>query len=205
MLRLPFTSESHLPAAAAALRDALAGHGIVALPTETFYGLAVDPRDGEAVERLLALKGRPREKGLLVVGASLVQLERLVSVPESWRGRLERAWPAPVTAILPVSAAPRPASVEGTLAVRVPASSLLRALLAVVGPLTATSANLSGGPPLATPDAVAEALTDGLALLLDGGNAPGGLPSTLLDFMSSPPRMLREGAWKPPAGWGVKP
>ena len=204
MLRLPFASEAHLPRAAAAVRDALASHEIVALPTETYYGLAVDPQDDEAVGRLFSLKGRPRDKALLVVGASLDQLDRLVLIPEEWRSRLEGAWPAPFTVVLPASAVRSAVGAGRTLAVRVPANGLLRALLGVVGPLTATSANRSGDPPIATADGVAEALGHGIALLLDGGDTPGGDPTTLVDLMSSPPRVLRPGTWEPPTAWGVK-
>jgi L-threonylcarbamoyladenylate synthase len=204
MLRLPFTSDAHLPAAVAAVQGVLANSGIIALPTETYYGLAVNPRDEEAVARLFAVKARPREKALLVVGASLAQLEELATIPEAWRSRLETAWPAPLTVVVPASAPRLPVGAGRTLAVRVPAGGLLRALLAVVGPLTATSANRSGGSALASADAVADELGGDIALLLDGGDTAGGAPSTLLDLMSSPPRMLRAGAWRPPAAWGVR-
>jgi L-threonylcarbamoyladenylate synthase len=203
MVRLQFRSEADLPAAAAAVRDALSDHGIVALPTETSYGLAVDPDDDIAVGRLFTLKRRPRDKALLVVGASLEQLGRLVRVPDGWRERLETAWPAPLTVVLPTAAGSLAAGSGSTLAVRVPAGRLLRALLAVVGPVTATSANCSGGEALASADAVAELLGHGLAVLLDGGTTSGGSPSTLVDLISSPPRVLRKGPWNPPAEWGV--
>jgi tRNA A37 threonylcarbamoyladenosine synthetase subunit TsaC/SUA5/YrdC len=88
------------------------------------------------------------------------------------------------------------------MAVRVPAHPLLRALLASVGPLTATSANRSGGPALARPGEVAHLLGDDLALLLDGGDAPGGLSSTGVD-LTRVPRIVRLGAWQPPSVWGV--
>ena len=91
-----------------------------------------------------------------------------------------------------------------TLAVRVPAYPLLRELLAEVGPLTATSANASGAPACTRPDDVARALGHGLALLLDGGETPGGAATTLLDLTAEPPRVLRSGAWRPPESWGVK-
>ena len=204
MLRLPFCNEADLPAAAAAVRDAAAGHGIVALPTETAYGLSVGPADTVAVERLFELKRRPRDKALLVVGASVEQLAPLVRIPAEWRGRLESAWPAALTVVLPAVRGTAAGGAGGSLAVRVPAHGLLRALLALVGPLTASSANLSGGPALTSADAVAGALGHGLALLLDGGPTPAGSPSTLIDLMSSPPRVLREGAWTPPAAWDVK-
>ena len=199
MIRLPFTAASHLAAAAGAVRGALDAHGVVALPTETFYGLAVRPDDEIAVGRVLALKGRPAEKSLLVVAASVEQLAPWVRLARPWRARLAAAWPAPVTVVVP-----RAGGAGDTLAVRVPAHELLRALLAQVGPLTATSANRSGGAPCTDPDAVAAALGAGLAVLLDGGATAGGAPSTLLDLTAAPPRLLRAGAWEAPAAWGVK-
>jgi L-threonylcarbamoyladenylate synthase len=202
MLWLPFKGEAHLPAAVAAVREAVTAHGVVAVPTETFYGLAVAPADGVAVGRIFALKGRSEEKALPVAGASLSQLWGLVRVPEGWRERLEAVWPGPVTVVLPTLAA-LPAG-HASLAVRVPDNALLRALLAVVGPLTVTSANPSGGSPLTRAGEVAAALGHGLALLLDGGDTPGGVPSTLVDLTGDRPRLLRKGAWTPPPEWGVK-
>jgi L-threonylcarbamoyladenylate synthase len=203
MNRLPFAAESHLAGAADGVRAALAGGGIVALPTETFYGLAVRPDDEMAVSRVFALKGRSADRALLVVAASLAQLEPWVRIASRWRARLEAAWPAPVTVVLP-SARASAAAGAATLAVRVPAHRLLRELLAVVGPLTATSANASGAPPCTRPDDVARTLGHGLALLLDGGETPGRAASTLLDLTAEPPRVLRAGPWRPPASWGVK-
>lgn len=195
--RIPFRSSADLPAATTAAAAAFADHLVVALPTETFYGLAVPPGDGEALARVFALKRRPQEKAVPVVVASLHQADVLVDVPERWRERLAGAWPSPLTVVVP-------ARCGGTLAVRVPAHPLLRALLELVGPLTATSANLAGGPPATTPEEVQAALGEDLALLLDGGATPGGSPSTVLDLTSAPPRLLRPGAWTVPAGWGVK-
>jgi len=202
MVRLPFKVEADLPAAVEAVREAVAGHGVVAVPTETFYGLSVVPSDGVAEARIFALKGRSAQKALPVAGASLAQLSGLVRVPERWRERLEAAWPAPVTVVLP-TVVPLPSG-GATLAVRVPDHALLRALLEAVGPLTVTSANPSGAAPLARAGEVASALGPDLALLLDGGDTPGGVPSTLVDLTGEHPRLLRQGAWTPPPGWGVK-
>jgi L-threonylcarbamoyladenylate synthase len=201
MIRLPFTAAGHLAAAAGAARSALDGHGVVALPTETFYGLAVRPDDEVAAGRVFALKGRPTGKALLVVAASVDQLAPWVRLDPPWRTRLAAAWPAPVTVVLPRAGGAGGAG--ATLAVRVPAHELLRALLAQVGPLTATSANRSGGAPCTDPDDVVAALGAGLAVLLDGGPTAGGAPSTLLDLTAAPPRLLRAGAWEAPAAWGV--
>lgn len=201
MDRLPFTAPAHLEAAVAAVRQALATHGLVALPTETFYGLAVDPLDGEAVARVFAAKGRPADKRLLVVAASLVQLEELVVVAEPWRTRLATVWPAPLTVVLP-SRRDTPAG-GATLAVRVPAHPLLRALLARVGPLTATSANRSGAGAPALPEDVAAGLGADLAVLLDGGPSATSIGTTLLDVAGATPRVLRRGAFRVPTAWGV--
>lgn len=195
---LPFSGEAHLPAAVAAVRETLAAHGVIALPTETFYGLAVDPFDPEAVARVFALKGRDAGKALLVVAASLAQAQELAVIPDPWHHRLAAVWPAPLTVIFQ---ARRPLPGSGTtVAVRVPAHALLRALLAEVGPLTATSANLSGKPPALNPEEV-RAMVGTVDLLLDGGSTPGGLPSTLLDLTRTPPQVLRPGAFPVPAAW----
>jgi L-threonylcarbamoyladenylate synthase len=197
--RLPFDVPSHLPAAVAAAREALARHGVVVVPTETFYGLAVDPHDETAVARVFAIKGRDAAKALLVVAAAIEQVERLVVLDARRRAALAAAWPAPVTVVLPLRAPL--AAAAGTLAVRVPAHTLLRSLLARVGPLTATSANRSGASPCTDPAAVAAALGDEVDLLLDGGATPGGAASTVVDWTGERPVVLRAGAWSAPADW----
>jgi|APFre7841882654_1041346.scaffolds.fasta_scaffold226168_1 L-threonylcarbamoyladenylate synthase len=200
MQRLPFTLSEDLSAAVKAVRAAVAVHGVTALPTETFYGLAVDPRDDKAVARVFALKQRPAEKALPVVGASTEQLAGLVCIPPLWRRRLEEVWPAPLTVVLERAGGP---GRFGSLAVRVPGHALLRRLLAEVGPLTATSANRSGGKALASGDAVAAAFGGGVAVLLDGGVTQGGLPSTIIDGTVAPARLVRRGAFEIPGEWGV--
>lgn len=201
MLRLPFTDSAHLAAAVSAVRKAVAEHDIVAIPTETFYGLAVDPRDALAVDRVFAAKGRPAEKALLVVGASMGQLEELVVVAEPWRARLIAAWPAPLTVVLPTLR--RVAAGGTTLAVRIPAHPLLRDLLVRAGALTATSANLSGEPPPSRPEALAPTLVQHLAVVLDGGHTEGTGASTVIDATCEPARLLRTGAFAVPADWAV--
>lgn len=202
-IELPFRDPAHLPAAAAAVRELVFRHGVAAVPTETFYGLAADPHDARAVERVFALKGRPAVKALLVVGGSLEDLETLVDVPPPWRERLAEAWPAPLTAVLPLRP-PLPAGGGTSLAVRVPDHVLLRLLLSRVGPLTATSANRTGEPPPSSPDTVRTIFPSGLDLLLDGGDTPGGAPSTVLDCTGDEAAVLRAGAWSVPHGWPMK-
>ncbi len=200
--RLPFREPADLPAAVAAVAEAATRHAVVAIPTETFYGLAVVPQDAVAVDRLFAAKGRPAEKALPVVAADLEQVRSLVVLPPPVAELLSTVWPAPLTAVLPRRAAV--AWPGETLAVRIPAHRLLRLLLARLGPLTATSANVSGTPPPTLPEQVEAALGERVELLLDGGAVPGGAPSTIVDFAVSPPRLLRQGKFQVPPAWGVK-
>jgi L-threonylcarbamoyladenylate synthase len=195
---LPFRALGDVAPAVEAAREVLSNHGVILFPTETFYGLGADPRDPQAVERVFALKQREQTKALLVVAADLQQVEGLALVSEPWRQRLAHLWPAPLTVVL-AARQPLPGS-GATVAVRVPAHPLLRQLLAQVGPLTATSANLSGQPPACQLAEVKE-LAQAVDLVLDGGRTPGGLPSTLVDLTTSPPRLLRPGALVVPPGW----
>lgn len=202
MVRLPFRRPADLPAAVAAAAETVSRHGVIALPTETFYGFAVSPTDAEAVARVFAVKQRAAEKALSVVAATMEQVEQLVCVTDPLRSRLAEAWPAPLTAVLPLRQ-PLACATE-TLAVRVPSHSLLRSLLARLGPLTATSANRSGTASLSLAEAVGEQFADVVELLLDGGPTAGGQASTLLDCRVMPPIVLRAGAFRIPDDWGVK-
>jgi L-threonylcarbamoyladenylate synthase len=182
-------------------REVLARGGVAALPTETFYALAADPTSERGVSRIFEFKGRDDGKPLLVLFSSRRQLEALgVSAHPDLLDRLFRLWPAPLTVVLPLSA-PIPASRgSATLGVRMPAVAAVRRLLDAVGPLTGTSANRSGTPPLSSPDAVEEALGSDIDLIVDGGPTPGGEPSTVIDATREPPVVLRPGAfrWPPP-------
>jgi len=174
---------------------------VLAIPTESSYGLAADPRSRRGVDRILAIKGRGGgAKPLLVVAAHREQLDALgVAAPREVVDRLFAIWPAPLTAVLPIGV-PLPAACGGTtLAVRVPAEPRLRALLEATGPLTATSLNRAGEPPVTDPDEAMRLFEGEVDLLIDGGRTPGGPPSTLLDATVAPPRVLRAGAfpWPP--------
>jgi L-threonylcarbamoyladenylate synthase len=190
--RVRFRVAADLGRALAAAGPALGRGGVLLLPTETFYGLAADPRRSEAVERVLALKGRPPELALPVLCADWAQVETLVAVPQRWRDRLQRRWPGPLTAIL-VASRPLPAAVGATLAVRVPGHPLLRALLERVGPLTGTSANRHGQPPCTEVEAALSSLLGRPDLVLDGGPTAGGAATTLVDLTGDEARVVRQG------------
>jgi L-threonylcarbamoyladenylate synthase len=172
--------------------------GVVAMPTDTLYGLAVDPFRVEAVERLFAVKGRDASRALLLIAADVDQVRSWIGDLPPLAARLgSRFWPGPLTLLLAPPAALPPAVSAGTsrVGVRVPAHAVARALCgACGGPLTATSANMSGDPASANPDDIARALGDRIDVLVDAGMAPGGPPSTIVDATGVVPVLVRAGA-----------
>ncbi len=179
------------------LRAHLAAGGVLAIPTESSYGLAADPRGIAGVEQIYEIKGRPAGKALPVVVADLDQARALGARLEPWQvDHLSGWWPAPLTAVLPLDA-PLPASGgERTLAIRIPAHAGLRTLLRDLGfGLTATSANRSGEPPIVKVGELEELLAGRPAILVDGGDLPGGPPSTLISWMRGELEILRQGAF----------
>ncbi len=166
--------------------------GVLLVPTETFYGLACNPRSGEGVRKIYRLKDRPETRHLPVLAADWNQIETLVRVPPRWESILRSIWPGPVTAVLP-SIEPLAAASGSTLAVRIPAHRVLRRLLAGTGPLTGTSANRHGAPPPNSVDAALTSLAGLPDLILDGGTTPGGAPSDLVDLTGERAEVLRVG------------
>lgn len=182
---------------AADLADALASGAVLAIPTESSYGLAVDPSDAAAVAQLFELKGREARKPLPVVAANVGQIAALGATPDApglaWAA--ER-WPAALSILLPLERPLAAAMGEPTVAVRIPDHAGLRALLEALGrPLTATSANPSGAPPYLDPEELAGWLESrgAAAVVVDAGRLPGGAPSTLVEWRDGAPRVLRPG------------
>jgi L-threonylcarbamoyladenylate synthase len=179
-------------------RRVLTSGGVLALPTETFYALAVNPLDEAALARLFALKERPASKPVLVLVGDPAMLPQVAGeVPAAGARLLARFWPGPLTLILPA----RPGLPElltggaGTIGVRVPRQAVTCRLLTSLGfPVTGTSANRSGAAPLVEAAAVAREFGDRVDLILDAGPCPGGLPSTIVDVTPIPPRLVRAGA-----------
>jgi L-threonylcarbamoyladenylate synthase len=170
----------------AAAEATLAAGGLLAIPTESSYGLAVDPRSQAGVELVYDVKGRSGEKALPVVAADAAQLGQLGIRRRHPLVRLgESFWPAALSVVVPVPEHLPASAGTGTLAVRVPDHAGLRALLAALDrPLTATSANPSGTPPVLDADALVAWLAAvpvaAPALVVDAGPLPGGPPSTLV-------------------------
>lgn len=190
------------------MRKLLRRGGIIAVPTESSYGLAVDPCNPDAVRAVYEVKGRPASAALPVAVAHLEQLERLGVAPEAPElGRLAELWPAALTAVLPLAPGKALAAASGTattgaastVAVRIPDYSLLRGLLEELGPLTVTSANRSGEPPVLDPDAAAGLLAGWDGAVVDAGVLAGGSPSTLVQWRGHGWEVLRSGRFDPAA------
>ncbi|HWM94497.1 MAG TPA: L-threonylcarbamoyladenylate synthase [Thermoanaerobaculia bacterium] len=177
------------------LRELLRRGGILAIPTESSYGLGVDPRNSKGVEAIYRIKGREPRKALPVVVADLGQLADLGIDPDlSILKPLSACWPGPLTAVLPIDRLVPVSAGEATLAVRIPGHYGLRDLLAALGHgLTATSANPSGEAPVLDPAAAAELLAGEDAMVVDGGVLPGGPPSTLVAIEEAGLVVLRTG------------
>lgn len=181
-----------------AAREHLAAARLLALPTDTFYGLAADPFQEEALARLYRLKGRPAHKPvlLLVSGPDMVSLAAR-EIPARAHDLMARFWPGPLTLIFPARPGLSPRLTGGAhgVGLRQPRQPITCRLIAALGfPVTGTSANRAGEPALTRAEEVAREFGEELALIIDAGPCPGGLPSTIVDVSLSPPRLVRAGA-----------
>ena len=170
--------------------------GLVAYPTDTVYGLGVDPSNDEAVGKLFAAKRRAADQSTPLLIASPRDLTSVVAaVPDVARRLIGAFWPGGLTIVLRRAPAFRSRAVGDTVGLRVPDHALPRELVQLLGgPVTGTSANVSGGPEPLTADDVRSQLGDAVDLVIDGGRCPGGIPSTVVDCTVEPPRVVREGA-----------
>lgn len=172
--------------------------GLVAVPTETVYGLAARADEQEAVAKIYAAKGRPDFNPLIVHVASVDAAERLAEFDERARLLVERFWPGPLTLVLPRRPSANLASAVSaglpTVALRCPDHPVMQALLAQCAlPLAAPSANRSGRVSPTTANHVAASLADRVDLILDGGETPRGLESTIVAMRESGWSLLRPG------------
>jgi L-threonylcarbamoyladenylate synthase len=174
---------------------------IVAIPTDTVYGIAADLALPDAIERLFAAKGRLPEKAVAVLLADAAQAWSL-GVPSPAAELLAaRFWPGGLTLVLPVRSDARLPRVLAagapTIGLRVPDHPAPRALATALGPLPTTSANLSGQAEARDANEVAETLGDAVALVIDGGPIRGGPASSVVDCTTDRPAILRSGAIDP--------
>jgi L-threonylcarbamoyladenylate synthase len=177
---------------------ALRAGGIVALPTDTVYGIAVALDTPGGIEALFAAKQRPPDKGIMLLLADAAQAPEIGQWPPAAAALVDAFWPGGLTVIVPQRAdVTFPAALTGgapTIGLRVPDHPAPRALAAAVGPIPTTSANVSGVAEAGDAAGIVDQLGDAIALVLDGGPAHGGPASTVVDCTVEPPRILRQGA-----------
>jgi L-threonylcarbamoyladenylate synthase len=182
-----------------AAAEAIRAGNLVVLPTETVYGIASRPDDEEATARLFAAKRRPEDLNLPVLAPTSEAAWGLAVASPAAVHLAHQFWPGPLTLVLPRTERSRGWELgmsPGSVALRVPDHQLTRALLGMTGPLAATSANLSGEPPLEHPGTLVRTFGERVAvylLLAAGVPHPGGMPSTVVDLTRDPPAILRAG------------
>lgn len=183
--------------------DILQGGGIVAYPTETFYALGAGFDMHGALEKLYKLKKRPQGKAMpVIIGETsllpaIVSAKWLANIPIAASLLMDRFWPGPLTLLLPAKEGLSEylTANTGMIGVRVPGESFALQLAQKAGfPITATSANISAMPPAANADMIRGYFGDEIDLLIDGGQLPEGLPSTIVELSGNSIRIVRQGA-----------
>jgi L-threonylcarbamoyladenylate synthase len=190
---VPDTVEGRAEAA-----EALRAGGIVGVPTDTVYGIAVALSTPGGIERLYEAKRRPLDKAIVLLLDDATQAARTGLMTPAAAALAAAAWPGGVTVVVPQRRdVPWPPVLTGgtrTIGLRVPDHDAPRALARAVGPLPTTSANVSGQPEAVDAAAILDQLGDAVALVLDGGPARGGPPSTVVDCTGAEPIIIRLGA-----------
>jgi len=176
-------------------RQTVEDRGLVIFPTDTVYGIGCRVDDPAAIERLYLIKGRPEQKAIPVLIGEAAHMENVCgAVPENVYPLIERFWPGALTIVLPRSPAlPATLGPLATVGVRMPDHPVALALLRAAGPMAATSANLSGTVEAHTALEASDQLGDQVELILDGGETPGGVPSTVVDLTQPDFPILRVG------------
>lgn len=180
--------------------DQIRAGEVLGMPTDTFYGLAADPFNLRAVDRVYEIKSRLRHKPLSLLISSVDQAEELAQpLPEEFYALARKYWPGPLTIIVKASSR-LPLKVTantGNVALRVPNAKIPLAVVQAAGiPITATSANLSGEAECTTAMAVRDQLAQRISIIVDGGTSPRDIASTIIDLTDEESRwrILREGA-----------
>lgn len=181
----------------AAAAEAARKGDLIVLPTDTVYGIGADAFTPAAVSRLLRVKGRGRNMPPPVLVGTVRAAAALVEdMGPFGQDLIDEFWPGALTLICRANRSLHwdLGDTRGTVAVRMPLHAIALDLLKQTGPLAVSSANLTGSPPATTAGSAAEQLGDAVAVYLDGGPCPGGVPSTMVDLTGQAPRLLRAGA-----------
>jgi L-threonylcarbamoyladenylate synthase len=186
---------AHDPQALPLALDILRGGGLVAFPTDTVYGVGSLAFDQAAIASIYVAKNRPLEKAIPILIGDVTDLEKVArDIPDLARRLAARFWPGPLTIVLPKRADLPPAvSATDTVGVRVPDHAVARGLLRAAGPMAVTSANLSGRESPRTAGEALAQLGGRIRLVVDGGETPGGVPSTVVEVAGGEAVILREG------------
>jgi len=184
------------PGAVEAALQVIRSGGVVAVPTDTVYGIACAVDSTDAIRHLYQIKGRDALKAIPVLVGAFEQLEGLANdFNKAARSLAARYWPGALTIIVTKnSALPVELTIYPTVGLRMPNHDWLLALMQNCGPLAATSANISGAASPATADEVLAQLDGRVELVIDGGRCEGGIPSTVVDCSQTPVKILREGS-----------
>ncbi len=188
--------ESNIEVVSSHAQKVLLQGGVIAFPTDTFYGLGVDPFNQDAVDKIFRLKRRNKNKPLLLLVSSREQLESLVKgVTPAHSILMQVFWPGRLSLLFePRSKIPRNLS-AGRIGIRLPVNTMTRDLISALGqPITAPSANIEGETPPTTAKQVDQSLGKSLDLIIDGGTCPGGEPSTIVDPSEENVQLIRPGA-----------
>ncbi len=198
MARIIKIDASHPETAFSCCKMILGSGGVVAYPTDTFYGLGVDPKNPEAVRKLFSIKARPAGQPILLLISDPVEVHKWAQRISPHAERLMRQfWPGPLTLVFAANdnVLPELTAGTGTIGLRVPGNNLTRQLLGYLGnALTGTSANISGKKSPDTTEDVTKTLGEKIDLVLDGGRTAGGNPSTIVDVTGKTLSIIREGA-----------
>jgi len=178
--------------------EILAGGGVIAYPTETFYGLGADATNEKAIEKIFAVKGRNFKNPIsLIIGQTEDIYPLVQDVPETAKKLMTAFWPGALTIIFSAAdkISPLLTAGSGKIGLRVSSHPGAQGIVQKLKrPLTATSANLSGAPECTRASEVAEQIGDKIDAIIDLGNTPGTKGSTIIDVTCTPPVILREGA-----------
>ena len=176
--------------------DTLKNGGVVAFPTDTVYGIGVDPFQPEAIEKLYTIKGRPRDKPIPILVGSHQDVENVAqNLPKIFFQLIKQFWPGALTLIVEAKGLPTQITAGGkTVGLRMPNHPIaLKMLRCFAGPIATTSANKSNKAPTTSKLQIEQELGSLVDLIIDGGETNTGTSSTVIDLIETPPKVLRQG------------
>ena len=175
--------------------DTLKSGGVIAFPTDTVYGIGVDPFQSEAIQKLYTIKGRPKNKPIPILVGSYQDVENIAqNLPEMFFQLASQFWPGALTLIVEEKGLPTQITAGGnTVGLRMPDHPIALKILQRFGPIATTSANKSDKAPATSKSEIERELGNLVDLIIDGGTTNTGTSSTVIDLIKTPPKVLRQG------------